>query len=358
MNTYEGTRRRALLDGRLVDVSETAESLGIPVPVALSAELSDLLEAGTHCTDDPVYDLLAMFKLHHVGKLLPFKSEQTPDGREFRFRSFINVCAPEPEEVVAKAARGRGDMGEEVVTISLPEESFVFTGQLTRIRAEYLLNLSRFLDKDATSGLSLVRVEPQGRGAVLVGLDGHSLGAFFDPDAYCREAFCLKLTPGLLRECKPKSSERGERYVILDDGRATVEDALGKVLYIEPEPVVVAGSYTDWRHIVERSLAREFQDVPAHAALIAPESLAAFTLQGKRPERGIRLFCGGPCAPIVVRHNAYPEFLGLVMPLTVKETAAPDAASGFPDWLRPEPAAFAAVDSFMDEMDSALADAA
>ena len=346
---FEGTRKRALAEDVLIDVTEQAEAFGIPLPVAMSSGLLELVEdrVDGECAEEAGEAALRMYKLHHSGKLLPFRTMPREDGEEFCFRMFVNVCL-DPEEIAVKAVRGRGDWGEEVLTLCLPEEDFAFTGKLMRIRAEHLANLARFLGKDDV--LSFVRVEPQGAGAVLLAMNGHALGMFHDPDTWCREPFCLWLTPGLLRECKPKAGDRGERYLILDEDRATVEDRSGKVLYIEPEDVVQKGlQYPEWRTMVERHVNAAGHELPAHRVLIAPESLPPFDLQGRRGLRGLRFFVSDPEGAVLVRHAGYPEFLGLVMPLKSKAYDGEEVGvmPARPDWMTPPPADFEALDAFL-----------
>jgi hypothetical protein len=308
------------------------------------------------CAGAATIDVLTMLKLHASGKLLPFASRRTEAGREFQFKVYVNICG-EPEEVVLKAVYGPGDFGEEVLTIMLPHEQLAFTGGLTRIKAEYVLHLSRFTDKsDAQGPLCCIRVEPHpAGGALLVALNGHAMAVFHDAEAFCPEPFQMALTQNLIRECKAKYNDIGGRFVIIGEGRATVENRTGQVFYIEPERLDRDVQFPDWRPIVDKAAAEAGQRTPASQVLLPADQMGMFDLRGKdREERGMRLFCGDPLGPVTVRVAAYPEFLGIIMPL--KDTANTQVPEAVPAWLRPapEPEAFA-FDSFMDQVEAALA---
>jgi hypothetical protein len=356
-DTQRCTRKTAIIEERILDLTDEAEGYGIRTPVAITqAALQALDEKDEGCTGAATIDVLAMLKLHASGKLLPFASRRTEAGREFQFKVFVNICQ-EPEEVVLKAVTGPGDFGEEVLTIMLPDEQVAFTGGLTRIRAEYLLHLSRFTDKsDAQGALSCVRVEPHpAAGALLVALNGHAMGVFHDAEAYCQEPFQMALTQNLIRECKAKYNDIGGRFVIIGDGRVTVEGNTGHIHYIEPERLDRDVEYPNWRPILDRAAAEAGQRTPASQVLLPADQMGMFDLRGKgREERGMRLFCGDPMGPVTVRVAAYPEFLGIIMPL--KDTASTQVPEAMPAWLKPaaEPEPIA-LDGFMDRIEAALA---
>ena len=117
IHTY--TRKQAIDDGVLVDVSETAKEAGIKFPVALTSTVwgiyvvpSEKLEGCGQSVSGRLWDLLWMFRVN----ALKIKSS-------LLFFSCIFLNEHEiREEVKFKALCGPGDNGEPVITIMLPME--------------------------------------------------------------------------------------------------------------------------------------------------------------------------------------------------------------------------------------------
>lgn len=113
------TRKQALADGVLVDVSEMAREAGIKFPTAVTAAVwARYVEVprGVEAQDveGRLWDILWMFR--HAAR--------SCDGSEIRFRLRVrNDNRPgEPPLVTLKAVLGPGDDPEPVITIMLPEE--------------------------------------------------------------------------------------------------------------------------------------------------------------------------------------------------------------------------------------------
>jgi len=114
------SRRQALEDGTIVDVTELAKQAGIKAPVALTrsvwekyVELSPAAEKAGNDTTGRLWDVLWMFRCAAL---------QQPDESEIRYKLYVVTDAIEPSLVELKATIGPGDDGEAVITILLPEE--------------------------------------------------------------------------------------------------------------------------------------------------------------------------------------------------------------------------------------------
>lgn len=115
---YRYTRKQALEDGVLIDVSETAREAGIIYPVAITGTV--WWSYVVPCERDRelgqsekgrLWDVLWMFRndaMQNAGDTMLFK---------VYFTLFCNQ-----ELVTLKAVCGPGDEGEPVLTIMLPEE--------------------------------------------------------------------------------------------------------------------------------------------------------------------------------------------------------------------------------------------
>lgn len=115
---YRYTRKQALEDGVLIDVSETAREAGIVYPVAITGTVwesyivpSEKDRTKGQSENGRLWDVLWMFRnaaIQNAGDTMLFK---------VYFTLFCNQ-----ELVSLKAVCGPGDEGEPVLTIMLPEE--------------------------------------------------------------------------------------------------------------------------------------------------------------------------------------------------------------------------------------------
>jgi len=117
IHTY--TRKQAIEDGVLVDVSETAKEAGINFPVALTSTVwgiyvvpSEKIEGCGQSVSGRLWDLLWMFRVNAL---------KTNSSLLFFSCIFLNEDEKR-EEVKLKAICGPGDNGEPVITIMLPME--------------------------------------------------------------------------------------------------------------------------------------------------------------------------------------------------------------------------------------------
>jgi hypothetical protein len=271
------------------------------------------------------------------------KAEDETGGRAMYFRTFVQ-CNDGPRVLEAKGLLGQGDYGEAILTLCLPYESFAFSGELVRLRADYLLHLSAFLAKPDAE-LHCFRIEPHpSGGALIVATDGYCFGVFHDKQALVRRPVLVKPTKRLLGEFKTKYGER-PRHLVLDGGHACVEDLYGRQYYIEPEEVVKEdGHFPDWRSFLGKI--GDGEAAAAHVLLNA-ENLARYRFGGNP---AIRMFASGPEAPVVVRHQDFPEFFGLIMPLTAWDTDV--TADPRPEWLFGS--RFETTDHFFEDLEASM----
>lgn len=111
------TRKQAIEDGVLVDVSETAREAGIRFPVALSAEVYARYVAvpeGVQCQDEAgrLWDILWMLRC----------SMGRAGGDTLLYQLHVRNNNRRAKKVTLKALCGPGDDAEPVVTVMLPEE--------------------------------------------------------------------------------------------------------------------------------------------------------------------------------------------------------------------------------------------
>ena len=116
---YSYTRKQAIEDGVLVDVSSTAKEAGINFPVALTSTVWDIyvvpsekLEGHGQSISGRLWDLLWIFRLRAL-----------KTNTSLMYFSCMMLNEKETlEEVKFKALCGPGDNGEPVITIMLPME--------------------------------------------------------------------------------------------------------------------------------------------------------------------------------------------------------------------------------------------
>jgi hypothetical protein len=113
------TRKQAIEDGVLVDVSETAREAGINFPVAVTSAVwglyvvpSEKLESWGQSVSGRLWDLLWMFRM---------KALKTNSSLLYYICLFQNENQ-KIDEVKFKALCGPGDNHEPVITIMLPDE--------------------------------------------------------------------------------------------------------------------------------------------------------------------------------------------------------------------------------------------
>lgn len=114
------SRKEAIADGVLVDVSETAREAGITFPVALTAAVYEKyvkVPRGVTCQDEAgrLWDVVWMTR---------FAIKMSKGGSELAVKLHVrnNNRPGTPPLVTLKAVCGPGDNMEPVITIMLPDE--------------------------------------------------------------------------------------------------------------------------------------------------------------------------------------------------------------------------------------------
>jgi len=113
------TRKQALEDGVLVDVSTLAKEAGLRYPTAVTAavwaeyvavpeDLSDQDETGR------LWDIVWMLALRI--------RRERPEGTTLLFQLYVRNCEEQADIITLKSICGPGDDGEPVLTIMLPHE--------------------------------------------------------------------------------------------------------------------------------------------------------------------------------------------------------------------------------------------
>ena len=114
ISTY--TRKEAINDGVLKDVSETAKEAGFKIPVAVTLavwmDISDIPLSQSHqCFDGRLWDVLSMLR---------FAIRNNGGKSEIRYRIIMHVGRRTHYSL--KAICGPGDNAEPVITIMKPGE--------------------------------------------------------------------------------------------------------------------------------------------------------------------------------------------------------------------------------------------
>lgn len=113
---FRYTRKQAIEDGVLVDISELAKEAGIRFPVAVTRDLFDVLnDTSAPCQDfkGRVWDLFMVFRMY----------VRSGNGDEIHFEPlFLTAGDSKPKPVPMWAKCGPGDEGEPVITIMLEGE--------------------------------------------------------------------------------------------------------------------------------------------------------------------------------------------------------------------------------------------
>lgn len=112
------TRREAIQDGALMDVSDVATEAGFNFPVAITSAVHSILETSAkkcgETIDWPIWDLLTMLKFN-IGK--------NKDSDRINFKAcFYSPEAKKKIDMDFYSLIGPGDDAEPVITIMLPNE--------------------------------------------------------------------------------------------------------------------------------------------------------------------------------------------------------------------------------------------
>lgn len=114
------SRKQAIEDGVLVDVSETAREAGFKIPVAVTAAVHQQYVL----VPDDVTAQDERGRLCDVLWMLRFAVTRHPEveGDTLLFTVFVRNDDTEPQPVKLKAVCHPGDEGEPVITVLMPDE--------------------------------------------------------------------------------------------------------------------------------------------------------------------------------------------------------------------------------------------
>ena len=117
---YSYSRKQAIEDGILGDVSVTAREAGIKYPTAITSAVHDMLAdipkrlQGVSSYNGRLWDLLWMLRC---------KIMRTQDDDQLNYFMILPTGASRKKNAEFKAVVNGGDNGEPVITIMLPSES-------------------------------------------------------------------------------------------------------------------------------------------------------------------------------------------------------------------------------------------
>jgi hypothetical protein len=188
--------------------------------------------------------------------------------------------------------------------------------------------------------LNGVSVEPgpKGKGAIMVGTDGHRLIAMHDPNGICKQQVILSTSPQMLSACtkSPARSRFIDIMLTLDDNNSLAIGPGGnsdselqfKPHYRHPIDPRIDGKYTEWRRVVP---ARDdvIPGIPGgyNGSYLHDFCKIAKLVDGRHG--GITFFQhkeGGEHKTLLIRSTGNKDFLGLLMPMRV------DGVEGVPAW--------------------------
>lgn len=114
------SRKQAIEDGVLIDVSETAKEAGIKYPTAVTSAVFEqyvLVPDGATAQDERgrLWDILWMLNV-------AVTRHPEVEGDTLLFTVFVRNDDTEPQPVKLKAVCHPGDEGEPVVTVLMPDE--------------------------------------------------------------------------------------------------------------------------------------------------------------------------------------------------------------------------------------------
>lgn len=115
---YSYTRKQAIADGVLIDVTEPAKEAGFNCSVAFTSAVYD-----RHVrVPDDVIDMDESGRLWDVLWLLRYAAMKSPEKSELRFKLSERMVNNKMEIVTLKAICGPDDDGGLCLTVMLPEE--------------------------------------------------------------------------------------------------------------------------------------------------------------------------------------------------------------------------------------------
>jgi len=195
-----------------------------------------------------------------------------------------------------------------------------------KIDAQYVYLLKDFVSKeDSMDAIACISVEPADcGGAYVVALNGHCFAMFHDKDAEIDEAYVFKPSKALFSACRRTKKTIGA-IVEGNDQKGRIKVMIGpSEIYVEPGNPFRAWQYPNWKNFV--SLHKKAKPFPT---CLPSDTFSRFNFPNNNGHRSLHIHTTGKESPVFVLNRAYPEFLGIFMPMLDPE----DAALTMPDWL-------------------------
>jgi hypothetical protein len=159
-------------------------------------------------------------------------------------------------------------------------------------------------------------------GAVICATNGHALGAIHDPDAVCDAEVTLRLDPRMLQSCGARVKE--SRIIKVMNGRLVVVEGQAETeVYIQAgDPLIDGCTYPRYEKVIPKAerVKPGMLGTYNYGLIALVERAAVAAAKAKRSNRyddtAIHFFNVGEdngCG--VVRFNAAPEFVGVLMPM-------------------------------------------
>lgn len=171
-----------------------------------------------------------------------------------------------------------------------------------------LLLASRFTSTEKVlPALCCVLLLPYNDGALMVALDGHTMGMLHDENGKVSKPALVRLSPDLLKALKPTKKTK-TRLCITPDLRACVR-AGGVPTYIAPDDIrETKDTFPDFRQFAMRGYTLDF----LRPVCVNNEAMVKC---GLGTPGALILFPAIDNGPVFIRHSAVPEFLGMSMPM-------------------------------------------
>lgn len=115
---YAYSRKQALEDGVLIDVTQEAQEVGFKIPVAVTSRLYHEYICPPKGLEG--YGQSVAGRLHDVLWLAVITARSHPDASHLGYNVLFQMLPGVPEAVQVIAHIGPGDQGEPVLTIMLP----------------------------------------------------------------------------------------------------------------------------------------------------------------------------------------------------------------------------------------------
>lgn len=210
----------------------------------------------------------------------------------------------------------------------------------TIVNARFAAKIYNFISKEETRYyLKGIHIAPHPHGgAVIVATDGHTLGAIHDLNGVCEESVIVSLDANTLKACRNKKGREPLLFVCADEkspnkGVAAVYNALRYVdgqgkkqdhvpASFWPAPAecdvlqggaLINGTFPDWSRVIPQV---SEEDAKPERVAFNPAYMSKFAKvsDSRTPKIALIQPNSSSSAPMIVRVDGVPEFIGVLMP--------------------------------------------